>query len=35
MVTYLNNKKKKFRNYFNGNYVKAIEMANKMRSKVG
>ena len=30
MVTYLNDKKKKNRNYFKGNYVKAIEMANKV-----
>ena len=29
MVTYIKNKKKKCRNYSKGNYVKAIEMANK------
>ena len=30
VVTYLNNKKKKYRNYSKGNYVKSIEMANKV-----
>ena len=28
VVTYLNDKKKKYRNYSLGNYVKAVEMAN-------
>ena len=30
VVTYLNDKKKKYRNYSKGNYVTAIEMANKV-----
>ena len=30
MVTYLNDTKKNYKNYSKGNYVKAIEMANKV-----